>query len=52
MGSKGVQQATYIAIAITHQIIYYPNTDIIHELGKSKERTKVNQVTDYQGLPA
>lgn len=52
MGSKGVQQATYIAIAITHRIIYYPNTDIIHELGKSKERTKVNQVTDYQGLPA
>lgn len=52
MGREGAQQATYIAIAITHQIIYYPYTDIIHELGKSKERTQVNQVTDYRDLPA
>lgn len=51
-GREGAQQATYIAIAITHQIIYYPYTDIIHELGKSKERTQVNQVTDYRGLLA
>jgi len=52
MEREGEQQATYIAIAITHHIIYYPYTDIIHELGKSKERTQVNQVTDYQSLPA
>lgn len=51
-GGEGAQQATYIATAITHQIIYYPYTDIIHELGKSKERTQVNQVTHYRGLLA
>lgn len=51
-GEEGAQQATYIATAITHQIIYYPYTDIIHELGKSKERTQVNQVTHYRGLLA
>lgn len=52
MGAEGAQQATYIATAVTRQIIYYPYTDITHELGKSKERTHVNQVTDYRGLPA
>lgn len=46
-GGEGAPQATYIALAITHWIIYYPRTDIIHELGKSKERTQVNQLTDY-----
>lgn len=46
-GGEGAQQATYIALAITHWIIYYPYIDIIHELGKSKERTQVNQLMDY-----
>lgn len=46
-GGEGAQQATYIALAITHWIIYYPCIDIIHELGKSKERTQVNQLMGY-----
>lgn len=49
---EGTQRATQTAKAITHWIIYYLYIDIIHELSKSKERTKVNQVTDYQGSPA
>lgn len=46
-GGEGAEQATHTAMAITHQIVYYPYTDIIHELGRRKERTQVNQVTDH-----
>lgn len=44
---EGAQKATYIALAMIHWIIYYPHTDIIHELGESKERTQINQSTGY-----